>query len=360
MRIKKAVLTGGGRGTRLHPVTITTNKHLVPLANKPMIFHAIEKAVEAGIEEIFINTNPGETELQKYIGDGGHWDIKIKFYEQTGGPQGVAHVAAEARKFIGDDPFMFYFSDNILLGSLKEMVNDFAENNRDCMLALSKVPDPERFGVPKFENGKIVDVFEKPSVPPSNFAVVGIYLYGPKVFYKAFDNIEKSARGEYEISSVNSYLLKNGYNVGHKEITGWWKDTGKPKDLLLANKLILEKMSHQNFRVSRQYSFYDDKKIHIGVGTTIGENVNILEPVIIGENCKLNNCTIGPNTTIGTGVHINGAKISNSIILQNTKIDTKLHICDSLIGKNVSIERKQQNDLEGRVMMIGDKTKIEI
>ncbi|PJA90451.1 MAG: glucose-1-phosphate thymidylyltransferase [Candidatus Magasanikbacteria bacterium CG_4_9_14_3_um_filter_32_9] len=360
MKIRKAVLTGGGRGTRLHPITLTVNKHLVPLANKPMIFHAIEKAVEAGIEEIFINTNPGETELQKYIGDGGHWDVKIKFYEQTGGPQGVAHVAAEAHKFIGDDPFMFYFSDNILLGSLKDMVDDFSENQRDCMLALSKVPDPERFGVPKFENGKIIDVLEKPSVPPSDFAVVGIYIYGPKVFFKAYDNIEKSERGEYEISSVNSYLIKNGYNVGHKEITGWWKDTGKPDDLLAANRLILEKMSYDNFRVSGQHSLFNSKKIHIGVGTVIGESVNLIEPVIIGENCKLNNCTIGPNTTIGTGTEINGAKISNSIILQNTKIDTQMYICDSLIGQNVTIERKKQDEAEGRTMMIGDKTRIEI
>ncbi|PIZ93528.1 MAG: glucose-1-phosphate thymidylyltransferase, partial [Candidatus Magasanikbacteria bacterium CG_4_10_14_0_2_um_filter_41_31] len=125
MRIKKAILTGGGRATRLHPITTTINKHLLPLANKPMIFHAIEKAVEAGVTDIFININPGETELQKAIGDGGHWGINVTFFEQTGGPQGIAHVVNEAKKFIGDDPFMFYLSDNVLLGNLTDMFDEF-------------------------------------------------------------------------------------------------------------------------------------------------------------------------------------------------------------------------------------------
>ncbi|MBT3949089.1 NTP transferase domain-containing protein, partial [Candidatus Parcubacteria bacterium] len=233
MKIKKAILTGGGHATRLHPITTTINKHLLPIANKPMIFHAIEKAVKAGVEEIFINTNPGDKDLQQHIGDGGHWGIKITFFEQTGGPQGIAHVVKEAEKFIGNDPFMFYLSDNILLGNLNEMFEEFTKNKYDCMLALSEVKDPERFGVPVFDkDNKLVDVLEKPENPPNNFAVTGIYLYGPKVFFQAFDHIERSARGEYEISSIHSYLLKQGKSVGAKEITGWWKDTGKIDDLL--------------------------------------------------------------------------------------------------------------------------------
>lgn len=237
MKIRKAILTGGGRATRLQPITTTINKHLLPLANKPMIFHAIDKAVEAGIKEIFINVNPGDTDLQKYIGDGGHWGIKIHFFEQTGGPQGIAHVVNEAKQFIGNDPFMFYLSDNILLGKLSELFDEFEQGNYHCMLALSEVADPERFGVPVFNEAKeLIDVLEKPSQAPNNFAVTGIYLYGPDVFFHAFDNIEKSARGEYEISDIHSYFLKQGLRVGYKEITGWWKDTGKSEDLLLANK----------------------------------------------------------------------------------------------------------------------------
>jgi len=193
MKIRKAILTGGGRATRLYPITTTINKHLLPLANKPMIFHAIEKAVEAGIEEIFINVNPGETELQKHVGDGGHWGINIRFFEQTGGPQGIAHVVKCAEDFIGSDPFMFYLSDNILLGSLKEIVDEFNDNKCECMLAFAKVPDNRHLGVPVFdETGKLIEVWEKPQNPPNNFGQTGIYLYGSDVFFKAFDKIKKA------------------------------------------------------------------------------------------------------------------------------------------------------------------------
>ncbi|OIO18301.1 MAG: glucose-1-phosphate thymidylyltransferase [Candidatus Magasanikbacteria bacterium CG1_02_32_51] len=361
MKIRKAILTGGGRATRLHPITTTINKHLLPLANKPMIFYAIEKAVEAGIEEIFINTNPGEKDLENFIGDGGHWGIKIKFFEQTGGPQGIAHVVNEAKDFIGDEPFMFYLSDNIIFGSLKPLFEEFEKNNYDCMLALSEVSDPQRFGVPIFDgNKKLIDVLEKPANPQNNFAVTGIYLYGPKLFFEAFQNIKKSDRGEYEISSIHSNFLKNNKNVGYKEITGWWKDTGKIEDLLIASRLLLEEMPETNFS---NYGTIEDGvqikgKVHIGLGSKIAKDVVLIGPIIIGENCILSNCKIGPNTTIGSGCEIKNATIKDSIILDNTYIDVDLSIANSLIGKNVKIIKKTTTD--GRSMLIGDKTIVEI
>jgi len=345
MLIKKAILTGGGRATRLYPLTTTTNKHLLPLANKPMIFHAIEKVVEAGVEEIFINTNPGEEELQKHVGDGGHWGVRIKFFEQTGGPQGIAHVVNEAKRFIGDDPFMFYLSDNILFGGIKELVREFTKGGYDCMLTLAKVPDPSRFGVPVFdETLSLVDVVEKPETPPNDFAVTGIYLYGPKVFFEAFNNIEKSARGEYEISSIHSYFLKNNKKVGYKEITGWWKDTGKVEDLLLANQLLLEKM---------------DAAIKISPTSLVADNVKLIAPVMIGENCQLENCIIGPNVTVGAGSVIKNAAIENSILLSNVEIDCAVCVADSLIGKDVKFVKKEARQKKHK-LIVGDKTIIEI
>jgi glucose-1-phosphate thymidylyltransferase len=364
MKIKKAILTGGGRATRLHPITTTTNKHLLPLANKPMIFHAIEKAVEAGVTEIFINTNPGETELQKFVGDGGHWGIKIKFFEQTGGPQGIAHVVSEAKKFIGGDPFMFYLSDNILFGSLKNMFDEFEREKYDCMLALSKVPDPQRFGVPVFDSaGRLIDVVEKPSVPASDFAVTGIYLYGPKKFFDAFDKIERSARGEYEISSIHSHFLKTGGKVGYKEVTGWWKDTGKAEDLILANKLLLDNMEASSFP---NHGAIDEEakiegKVHIGVGSRVGKNVKIIGPAMIAENCVLENCSIGPHVTIGQGSEIYRARIKDTIILDNAVIDCDIDISDSLIGKKVRVVHREPGEREkGRRMIIGDSTVMEL
>ena len=363
MKIKKAILTGGGHATRLRPITSLMNKHLIPLANKQMIFHAIEKVVEAGVEEIFINTNPGETELQKHVGDGGHWGIKITFFEQTGGPQGIAHVVNEAKKFIGNDPFMFYLSDNIILGSIKDMVDEFNKGDNDCMLALSKVPDPNRFGVPYFdENNKLIDVVEKPENPPNDFAVTGIYLYGPKVFFDAFDKIERSDRGEYEVSTIHSHFLKNNYKVGHKEITGWWKDTGLADDLLLANKMLLERMDGSEFPNHGAISEGADisGNVRIGIGSVVDKDVKILGPVIIGENCVLENCEIGPFATIGSGTEIKNAKIKDSIILENCNINCDIAITDSMIGKGVKIVNKKTKEAEGYKMIVGDKTVLEL
>ena len=360
MKIKKAILTGGGRATRLRPVTSTMNKHLIPLANKPMIFHAIEKAVNVGVEEIFINTNPGETELQKYIGDGGHWGVKITFFEQEGGPQGVAHVVKQAEKFIGNDPFLFYLSDNVILGSLNGFVDEFVSGNYDCMLALSKVPDPERFGVPVLDaNGKLVDVLEKPELPPNNFAVTGIYLYGPGVFFKAFDHIQKSDRGEYEISSIHSDMLKNNLKVGYKEITGWWKDTGKPEDLITASQLLLEEIPDENFKIEGKVEVgaVISNKVRVGVGTTINKNVKITGPVLIGENCTLEDCVINPNTTIGAGSTIKNAEIKDSIILNKCNISCDIKLGGSIIGSGVTLIK---NESGRQKMILGESTLIEL
>lgn len=362
MRIRKAILTGGGHATRLHPITTTINKHLIPLANKPMIFHAIEKAVEAGVEEIFINTNPGDTELAKHVGDGGHWGINIKFFEQTGGPQGIAHVVKEAQKFIGDEPFMFYLSDNILLGSLKGAFEEFSKEKYDCMLAFAQVPNANAFGVPIFDDkGTLIEVIEKPQNPPNNFAVTGMYLYGPRVFFDAFNHIERSARGEYEISDIHSYLLKNNNRVGWKEITGWWKDTGKPEDLLNANRMLLNQMPAEDFpnHGTVEQGAQISGNVHVGMGSRIASDVTIIGPVIIGENCVLEHCHLGPHVTIGSGVEIRNATIEKSIIFEHSVIDTDLHIKDSMIGKHVRLIKKVCEE-KGRMLIIGDKTVVEM
>lgn len=363
MKIRKAILTGGGRATRLHPITTTINKHLLPLANKPMIFHAIEKVVAAGVSKIFINVNPGETELQKHVGDGGHWGVSITFFEQTGGPQGIAHVVKEAERFIGGDPFIFYLSDNILFGNIADMVNEFNQGGHDCMLALSKVKDPERFGVPVFdENGILIDVHEKPKTPPSDFAVTGIYLYGPGIFFEAFDHIEKSARGEYEISSIHSHLLKQKKRVGYKEITGWWKDTGKTDDLLVASKLLLDRIEARPVPAGATIdpSTRMSGVVHIGVGSRIGKGVVIEGPAIIGQNCLLEDCTIGPYAAVGAGSDIRGATIRDSILLENGTIHTNIMIVESLLGKGVTLAHRDGEHAEGHRMIIGDKTVIEL
>lgn len=362
MKLRKAILTGGGRATRLHPITITTNKHLLPLANKPVIFHAIEKVVHAGIDQIFINVNPGETALQEHIGDGGHWGVDIKYFEQTGGPQGIAHVVNEAKKFIGDDPFLFYLSDNVIVDQITPLVEEFSKGHHDCMLTLCEVPDPERFGVPVFKenSNELADVLEKPENPPNNYAVTGIYLYGPKIFFDAYNRIQPSHRGEYEISDIHSLFLKEGKKVGYKEITGMWKDTGKPQELLLTNRSLMDVADNSIFHYNRD-KFNHARiigKVKVGIGTIIGRNVTIEGPVIIGENCQLENCHIGPYVTIGQGTIIKDARIENSIILDNCHIECDEHIADSIIGKNVNYIKKSSD--KKKRLLLGDKTNIEM
>jgi glucose-1-phosphate thymidylyltransferase len=344
MPITKAILTGGGRATRLRPITTTINKHLIPLAGKPMIFHAIEKVVEAGVKEIFINTNPGDEQMEKVIGNGERWGISIKFFEQTGGPQGIAHVVKCAEKFIGTDPFMFYLSDNIVLGSLKPLAQKFETEDLDCLLTLSKVPDPERFGVPKFENGKLVDVFEKPTNPPSDFAVTGIYVYN-SIFFKAFDHIQKSARGEYEISDIHSYFLKNNFKVGYEEITGWWKDTGKPNDLLLANQLLLDQLDHE-------------VKIQSGHGTVIKDNVELIGPALIGDNCVLENCKIGPYVTIGNNSMVKNMAIKDSIIFNDVELVAPIKLQGSIVGNKARILKHDVGNFYRAIL--GEQTLVEL
>ncbi|EKE06583.1 MAG: glucose-1-phosphate thymidylyltransferase (graD-2), partial [uncultured bacterium] len=210
------------------------------------------------------------------------------------------------------------------------------------------------------ENNKLIDVLEKPVNPQNNFAVTGIYLYGPKLFFETFEKIEKSDRGEYEISSIHSHFLKNNKNVGYKEITGWWKDTGKIEDMLIANRLLLEEMPESDFpnHGTLESGVKISGKVHIGLGSRVDSKVVLNGPVIIGENCVLENCEIGPNTTIGTGCEIRQAVIKDSIVLDNTFVDAPLVIKESLIGKNVKIIKKTTTD--GGSMIVGDKTIIEI
>jgi glucose-1-phosphate thymidylyltransferase len=231
------------------------------------------------------------------------------------------------------------------------------------MLALSKVPDPERFGVPVFnEHNELIDVVEKPKNPANDFAVTGVYLYGPKLFFEAFTHIQKSLRGEYEISDIHSYLLKTQKKVGHKEITGWWKDTGKTEDLILANKLILDNMLESDFQ--KLGMIHENAQIFgslsTGFATEILDGVTIRGPVILGENCILKNCTLGPYVTVASGACIQDCTIENSIILQNASIEAPMKIVDSLIGKDVKLVKRQNTELQGHKMVIGDNTFIEI
>lgn len=357
----KALITAGGRATRMRPITYTRNKHLIPLANKPMIWHAIEKIAECGIREVFINVNPGETDLQKSVGDGSRWGLSVQYIEQEGGPQGLAHIVKNARPHLGEEPFLFYLGDNIVLGSLRPLVDKFERGGLDCLLALSKVSDPQRFGVPEIHDGKITRVIEKPEHPPSDFAVTGIYIYSPKIF-EAVSSIAPSARGEYEISDAHTWLIEHGANVGYEETTGWWKDTGKPDDLLEGNALILNGLLPNAFGNEGEKSADTvfQGNVRVGKGTKFGTGCVIRGPVTIGDNCHLENAFVGPFTSIGDGVRISDAEVEHSIIFDGAEISCGRRIVDAIIGQNAKVTSCSDTLPRGNKLIIGDNSAVEL
>lgn len=356
----KALLTAGGRATRLRPITWTINKHLIPLAGKPMLQHAIEKLVDAGITEIIININPGDTEIREAIGTGEKFGANIQYLEQEGGPKGIAHVVRCAEPLIGAEPFIFYLGDNVILGSLNKFVERFTAEGPDAMLALAKIQNPQRFGVPIIQNGKIVKVLEKPKDPPCDLAVTGIYLMSSRIF-DAVKAIPPSPRGEYELADAFTWLLEQGGNITYEEITGWWKDTGTPEDLIEGSALLLHERQNKDWRLEGEIrpGAVVRGKVSIGKGAVIGSGAVIRGPVTIGESCRLDNCYIGPNTVIGSFCVIDGAEIERSIIFDSCKI-SDVHLADSLIGKNAVICKEPSVVPKGSKLIVGEHGRVEM
>lgn len=359
----KALITAGGRATRLRPITQTINKHLLPLANKPLIFYAIEKIANTGIKEIGININKGDATISAVVGDGSRWGVRITYIEQKGGALGLAHIIKNARDegFL-DGPFLMYLGDNIILGSINRFVERFKKENLSCMLALSKVKDPSRFGVPEIgSDGSIISVTEKPTSPKSPFAITGIYLFDEQVL-GAVSDIKPSARGEMEITDAISYYLDNNLSVGYEEISGWWKDTGKPADLLEGNLLLLREMGRDDFGIDCVIP--DNVRIQgsvsIGKGCLFEGEVLIRGPVIIGRDCTIKNSYIGPYTAVGEETTVADTEIENSIVLQGATLACGGRVVDSLIGKRAHLKSVNSSLPRGRKMILGDNTFIEL
>jgi glucose-1-phosphate thymidylyltransferase len=352
----KALIASGGRGTRLRPITHTQNKHLIPIANKPILHYAIEAVVEAGIREVAIVVNADSNEVPLAIGDGSRWGIAITYIPQQE-PGGLAQVVALAEKFMGKDRFIFYLGDNMVVGGVKQFISEFEREGCDCHLTISKVKDPERFGVPELRNGKIVSIEEKPQKPKSSFAVAGIYMYNHRIF-EAVKAIAPSARGELEISDAHQYLLDHGCTVGYSEITGWWKDTGKPTDLLEANRLILDNI------VGELKGEIDDRSAVAG-NVVLEKGARIINsvvrgPAIIGEGCLIEDAYVGPFSSIGNRTIIRKSEVEYSIILRDCKIDSvRIRVEGSILGNDVEIVEATGKPRVHR-FMIGDQSRVEV
>jgi glucose-1-phosphate thymidylyltransferase len=353
----KGLILSGGHGTRLRPITYSQQKQLIPIANKPILFYAIEDLIEAEIRDIGIIVGPNKEQVIETVRNA-NFDAEITFIEQEA-PLGIAHVVLISEDFIKNDPFVMYLGDNILKGGIAEYLKRFNESNSDASILLCPVEIPSQFGCADLnEDGSVKKLIEKPKEPPSNLALVGIYFFREAIF-EAAKNIKPSWRNELEITDAIQYLIENGFKVYSEIVSGWWKDTGKPEDIIEANQLVLDELEPYTRGV------LDDGvvikgRVGIGENTVIKSGSVIKGPVIIGKNCKIGpNTYIGPYTSIGDNCGIINGEIESSIIMDGTTINCSKKIVDSLIGKGVKIfERKELP--KGNRLVIGDNSAVEV
>jgi len=352
----KGVILHGGRGTRLRPLTHTGPKQLIPIANKPMSQYALEDLREAGIEDIAIILGSVAPEkVVEYYGDGSEFDVKVTYIRQ-GEPRGIAQAIGLAREFVRDEPFVVYLGDNLLKDGIRELVEDFRGSNAEAQIALSHVKNPEAFGVAELDSGgKVIRLVEKPKVPQSDLALVGVYMFRRSIF-DAIDALKPSWRDELEITEAVQRLIDMGLTVRSHVVSGWWKDTGIPEDILEANQLVLSDLSHLN-----RGKLADDVKvtgkIAVGEGTVIRTKCTLRGPLIIGRNCDIGPSTyVGPYTSVGDNVVIKGGEIENSIVLNDTIIECEKRIVDSLVGKGSRVFSNETNIPRACKLIIGENT----
>jgi len=352
----KGLILSGGKGTRLQPITHTSAKQLVPVANKPVLFYGIEAMAEAGIEEIGIIIAP-ETgaEIRAAAGDGSLFGVRITYVEQDA-PLGLAHAVLTAEAFLGSDPFVMYLGDNLLQGGISGLVQSFRSSRPDALILLTPVADPENFGVAELDAGRVVRLVEKPARPATDLALVGVYMFTAGI-HEAARTIEPSARGELEITDAIQHLVDGGKRVEPHIVKGWWKDTGRLDDMLEANRLVLDRIEP---RVEGELiESQCDGRVVVEAGARL-QRTSVRGPAIIGAGAQLTDCYIGPYTAIGEDCVICEAEVEHSILLAGSSVrNLEGRMESSLLGRNVTISRGVRQPKAYR-FMVGDNSEIGI
>lgn len=351
----KGIILHGGAGTRLRPLTFSGPKQLIPVANKPISQYVLEDLKNAGIRRIGIVLGETFPELvQEYYGDGSKFDVDIEYIFQ-GKPLGIAHAVSICKSFVGGDSFVLYLGDNLIQRGIKGYLEKFIEGDYDAYILLKEVDDPTKFGVAKFEGDRLVGLVEKPKVPPSKYALVGVYFFKPKVF-DIIEGLKPSWRGEYEITDALQLMLEMGYDVGYSFVEGWWLDTGKKDDILYANSLILDERIRRDI-LGELVDSKVEGRVSIGEGSRL-VNSTIRGPAIVGRNCLIQDSFIGPYTSIGDDVKVLNSSIECSIVLNGTLIRDIDRLEESLIGKNAKVVK---NRVRNAVKLhVGDYSEMEL
>lgn len=356
----RGLILSGGKGTRLRPITHTHAKQLIPVANKPILFYGLEAIRDAGINDIGIIVGDTRKEIEEEVGDGSRWGVRVTYISQEA-PLGLAHAVLTAEEYLKGEPFVMYLGDNIIKDGIKDLVTEFRQQRPTSQILLARVPNPTQFGVAELEGGRVIRLEEKPKTPKSDLALVGVYMFDETIFH-AVHSIKPSWRNELEITDAIQWLIDNGYKVVPHIVNGWWKDTGKLEDMLEANRIILDTLTH---RVDGHVDEASDVQFKVVVekGARIQNSV-IRGPAIVGRDTRVVNSFIGPFTSIYFNCRIENVEIQHSIVCENTTIidspsQRTLRVEDSLIGKNIEIARCNKKPRAHR-FLLGDSSRVEI
>jgi len=362
----KGLILSGGAGTRLRPITHTSAKQLVPVANKPILFYGIEDMVEAGIDEIGIIVGDTADEIIAAVGDGSRFGTRVTYLRQDA-PLGLAHCVLIARDFLGDDDFVMYLGDNMLQQGLKEFVEAFeteralgpGDDGRvlSSQILLAHVDDPRQSGVAVLgPDGEVVQLVEKPQDPPSDLAVVGVYLFDPQI-HTAVREIEPSGRGELEITDAIQWLVDHGHRVRHEILQGWWIDTGKKDPLLESNRLVLETLEARCDGSVDETSRIEGRVV-VEAGAEI-VNSRVRGPAAIGAGTRVVNSFIGPFTSVAADCEILDSEVEHSVLLEHSRVVSVPRLTDSLIGRHVEVTRSGATPVATR-LLVGDHSRVEL
>ncbi len=356
MQPLKGLILSGGRGTRLRPITHTSAKQLVPVANKPVLFYGLEAMARAGIEEVGMIIAP-ETgdEIRSATGDGSRFGVAITYLPQAE-PLGLAHAVLTAEEFLAGSPFVMYLGDNLLQGGIEDLVGDFRRTEPDALILLTKVPDPEHYGVAELSDGAVTRLVEKPSDPQTDLALVGVYMFTSTI-HDAARAIQPSERGELEITDAIQHMVDGGRRVEPHVVRGWWKDTGRREDMLEANRLVLDTIEA---RVDGELiDSQVDGRVVIEAGARL-ERAMVRGPAIVGAGARLTDAYVGPYTAIGAGCVIENSEVEHSILLEGSSVRGLAgRMESSLLGRNVAIERDSRQPRAYR-FLVGDNSEIAI
>ncbi|WP_327088060.1 glucose-1-phosphate thymidylyltransferase [Nonomuraea sp. NBC_01738] len=351
----KALVLAGGSGTRLRPITHTSAKQLVPVANKPVLFYGLEAIAAAGVRELGIVVGDTQAEIEAAVGDGSAFGLQVTYLRQDA-PLGLAHAVLIARDFLGDDDFVMYLGDNFIVGGINDLVSRFVQAKPDAQIMLTQVGDPRQFGVAELDAaGRVIGLEEKPQRPKSDLALVGVYLFTPAV-HEAVAELKPSWRGELEITDAIQWLIDHGRHVESTTITGYWKDTGNVTDMLEVNRLVLEHLDAETHGVCEDSELIG--RVTLQPGARV-ERSRIVGPAIIGPGARVSDSYVGPFTSIGADCVIDGSEIEYSIVLPRASIQGVRRIEASLIGHDVEVT-PAPNTPRAHRLVLGDHSKVQI